>query len=321
MRLELIEDNYGIKVSSLKLMDKYFGTEIFSAETDKGRYIIKTLPPAVPNLENEGAITDFLYNNGIPVARLLKKKNGGYVVRTDNIQFHMQEFIEGEVLKVNTAPGWLMEKSADMLGIIHSVLKNYGELSVNFDAGFFTNSNAVETKQHYAKQLNEAAEEKNNSLVSDLQERIKHLDRISAFGIDPAKLTYSNSHGDYYIGQIIVKDKNMTVIDWTSACRLPVGLEVIMSYVYASPECKCGNIDSDGLKRYIDRYQKHFQLNGYDIKILPYLFYFQQIMCHYSPPYDNVPDTYKPVCNLINNFTNWLYENADNLGKELLAIT
>jgi hypothetical protein len=78
-----------------------------------------------------------------------------------------------------------------------------------------------------------------------------------------------------------------------------------------------GKIDTIGLKKYIGHYLKSFSLNNYDIQMMPYILYFQQLMCHYSPPYSNVPDTYKPICKLINSFTNWLYLNVKNLSKEL----
>ena len=315
---DLITANYGLKINDLKLMDSYFGTEIYLVEANDGKYIVKVLPLFVPGLENEGLITDFLFSNGIPVARLLKTKNNRYAVKTDKTQFHMQEYIEGKVYKVNTAPEWLMESSAYIIGKIHAVLQNYGELRVNFGADFFRIENALERQQYYANQLREVTDTSNASLISALEERIKHLNRISAFDIDTEKLTYANSHGDFYIGQIIAKDKKITVIDWTSACKLPAALEVVMSYVFAAPECKSGKINIDGLKRYINHYSQYFHLNDYDIKTMLRLFYFQQIMCHYSPPYDNIPETYKPVCQLINCFTDWLYHNMENLEKELV---
>ena len=67
-------------------------------------------------------------------------------------------------------------------------------------------------------------------------------------------------------------------------------------------------------------YSKYFTLNNYDIQIMPYILYFQQLMCHYEPPYSNVADTYKPMCNLINNFTKWLYENVEIASNELCKI-
>lgn len=61
MLTKLIIENYGLKVESLKLIDSYFGTEIFILKTDQGKYIVKTLPIYCEGLENEGYITDFLY--------------------------------------------------------------------------------------------------------------------------------------------------------------------------------------------------------------------------------------------------------------------
>ena len=314
---EMIRDNYDIQITELKLLDQYFGTKIYLAETQSKQYIVKMLPLSVPNLENEEKITRFLTQNGIQVAKFLLTKNGEGCVKTDQMQFHVQEFIKGTAYMVNTAPKWLMDKSALLLGQIHHVLQGYVEMKTNFSRNFFDPSHVNESKQQYFQRLDQALEAKNTSLTSALKERIKHLERIERFTIDTDKLTYANSHGDFYIGQLVVQDHNVTVIDWTSACKLPIALEVMMSYAFAAPECKCGEISSEGLKRYISHYVKHFYLSEYDIKIIPYLYYFQQIMCHYSPPYDGIPNTYKPICDLINNLTNWLYENTESLEKEL----
>ena len=163
---ELIADNYNLDVDDMKLFTSHFGTEIYSAQTNKGKYIVKTLPLEYDHdMEKEGHITEYLHNNGVPVVRLLKTKNGEYVVKTDERQFHVQDFIEGEVLAVNTTPEWFMEQSGDILGKIHAVLQNYDELGVNFGGDFFRKENALDQKQHYIKQLNKAVEVGNTSLA------------------------------------------------------------------------------------------------------------------------------------------------------------
>lgn len=316
----MLLEHYGMEVKNLKLICSHFGIEIFLIETDKGKYIVKTLPLDAGGIENEGYITDYLYNNDINVPRLLKTNSDIYHVKTDKMQVYVREFVEGETLQVSTAPEWFLEKSACTLGKINKVLKDFGELKTNFGEGFFQISNVIGSKNYYSQQLNEAIDKKDLSLVSSLKERIKHLEKISSFNIDVSKLTYANSHGDFYIGQIITNNKNLTVIDWDSACKLPVSLEVIMSYVSEDPECRYGKIDSNRLKQYIAYYLKYFSLNPYDIKMMPYVLYFQQIMCHYAPPYDNIPDDYKPLCKLVNNYTNWLYENVETLSDELCKV-
>lgn len=126
----LITDNYDIELYDLTLMDKHFGTEIYLAETNKGKYIIKTMPYNIEGMENEGHVTDFLLNNNIKTAKLLKTKDSSYVVKKDGRGVHVQEFIKGETLRVNTAPEWFLEKSADILGRINSVLKNYSAVCI-----------------------------------------------------------------------------------------------------------------------------------------------------------------------------------------------
>ena len=108
---------------------------------------------------------------------------------------------------------------------------------MRFGRDFFAADTAIRKKQQYVSELEQAKESGNRKIAPIWEEQIRHLERISEFKIDTDKLTYANSHGDFPIGQVIVKDYDITVIDWSSACRLPVCLDVITSYVFASPNC------------------------------------------------------------------------------------
>lgn len=317
MLTELINENYSLKIEELKLIDRHFGTELYLLRTDRNKYIVKTLPLSFKDLENEGYVTDFLYNQGIPVAKILKTNMSEYVVRTDKIQFHIQDFIEGTTLAVNTAPDWFLKKSAQTLGRIHNVLKDYKDLKRSFDADFFDLSAINGKKKHLLNLLNSKEAKSDEILTIEIKEQIKHAEKLSCFNIDTKKLTYSNSHGDYYIGQIITQDKKFTVIDWSSACCLPICIEVIMSYSFADPVCVKGNIDIQRFKEYLKQYSEFFILNDYDKKIMPYLFYWHQFLTNYTPPFFTVPEGYKTVSKLINNLLNWFYENAEELSVEL----
>lgn len=70
MNSQLIESNYALKVSDIRLLDKHFGTEIYIVDVAAQKYIVKVLPPNCENVENEGLITEFLYRRGHKVARL-----------------------------------------------------------------------------------------------------------------------------------------------------------------------------------------------------------------------------------------------------------
>lgn len=159
---------------------------------------------------------------------------------------------------------------------------------------------------------------KNTDSIPVWEEQIRHHKKISKFHIDANKLTYANSHGDYHIGQAIIHNNDFTVVDWSSACRLPICLDVITSYVFSSPNCAEGVIDADGLKRFIKQFTEKFPLTEYDIKAMPCVLYYWHCMCNYRPDeLGDIPDSYKAISKLINNFLNWLYEHVDELSEQL----
>jgi len=311
---KLIVENYGLIVRELTLIDSHFGTEIFLLKTNENDYIVKSIPSYVEGIENEGSVTEYLLDCGIKAARLLKTTDGNYAVKTDGTQFHVQEFIDGETLALNTAPGWFLEKSAVTLGKIHKSLKGYGALETNFGVDFFTPATANGAMEYHVNLL---SRQNDDGTISEIEERICHLKRIAEFEFDTDKMTYAKSHGDYHIGQIITKGRELTVIDWTSACNLPAALEIMVSYTTSDPACRNGEVNADRLKRYINDYAKYAEVNEYDLEIMPYTLYFQQILCHYTPPYSEIANGYKPMCSLINAFTAWLYKNAELLSREL----
>lgn len=306
-------------VLDIKLLDKHFGTEIYLINTDKGKYIVKALPLYMKNVKNEGKLTEYLYNNELNVARFLKSKENTYVVKTSEFQFTVQQFIEGETLSFNTAPDWVMKKSAEFLGRSASLLKDYGELSLRFGKGFCKSKTARRKMCDYKKELVRAKKCNDFETIPIWEEQIRHLKRISKICIDTEKLTYTNSHGDYHIGQIIVNEQDITVIDWSSACCLPICLDVITSYAFSSPACAEGMIDATGLKRYINLFTEKFPLTDYDVKMMPYMFYFWHCMCNYRPDeYADMADGYKTLADLIRKLLNWLYDNVEELSEQLI---
>ncbi len=313
---QIIENNFDLIITSIELIDSHFGTEIYIANTYSDKFIMKKLPLYMESVKNEGHITEFLYNKGIKVARLLKTKNNDFVVIADNHQITVQEFIEGDTLKLNTAPDWFLVMSAEFLGKVNRLLCDYSELPTSFGKEFFCRDTVAQKRQNYENELIKAKENGDINISLQWQEQIDHLNRIVEFCIETDKLTYANSHGDYHIGQTILNDTEITVIDWISACRLPVCLEVITSYVFASPKCIDGVIDVEELKFYISHYTKYFTLTNYDIKMMPYVFYFWHCMCNYLPT-EEIPENYKPIAKLILKFLNWLYKNVDELSETL----
>lgn len=320
MNKQLIESHYDITVSGLTLLDSHFGTAIYLVGTPDRKYIAKELPHYFENVNEEGFITEFLFDHGLKVARLIRSKDGNYAVKMKDFQFTIQEYIEGETLAVNTAPKWFMEKSAEYLGKATFLLKDYGQLPMRFGKDFFSVETATKKKQLYENELMAAINAENHEVIPVWEEQIRHLNRIAAFGINTDKLTYANSHGDYHIGQAIVKDNDITVIDWTSACRFPICLDIITSYVFASPTCAEGAVDAEGLKKYIESYMKYFSITEYDIKAMPYVLYFWHCICNYRPDeLSTIAQSYQPIAKLVYNMLNWLYDHVEELAEALIS--
>lgn len=324
MDCQLIERHYDLHVTELRLIDRHFETEIYIAHTGAERYLVKVMPLFYQNVDNEGQIAGHLHRHGMSVARFLRNKQGGYVTKLPENQFTVQEFVDGQTLPLNSAPEWFLEKSADFLGRTTLALRDYSPLPLQFGRDFFAADNALQKKQQYISELEKSNDPDDHKIVPIYEAQIRHLERIAQFPIDTDRLTYANSHGDFHIGQAIVKGQNITVIDWASACRLPIVLDIATSYVFASPRCSEGAVDAEGLSRYIRTYTKHAPLTEYDIQALPYVLYFWYCICNYSPrelasiaSSDHLSGNYQPIAALIQKLLSWLYEHVEELTDEL----
>lgn len=52
---------------------------------------------------------------------------------------------------------------------------------------------------------------------------------------------------------------------------------------------------------------------------MPYILYYWHCMCNYRPDeLADIPDSYKAIAKLINNFLNWLYDHVEELSEELV---
>lgn len=312
----LIETNFGVKMNKFTLLDSHFGTDIFLAETDDSKFIVKKLPICMSNVKNEGKVTDYLRNQGIKVPYFLKLKNGNCNLIVDDFQITVQEFIQGHTLSINEASSAFLKAQVDLLGQINNALISFENLPLRFGKDFFTKRNVRNKLKGLKRELKKIKSTSDYGTIFKCEEQIKHLEKVKSFKIDTRKLTYTNSHGDYNIRQIIVDDDELSVVDWTSACKLPICLEIASSYVFASSKCAGGSIDSNEFIEYIRCYTKHFKLSEYDLEYMPYVLYFWHTMCNYHPS-EEIAENYKDLANLICNLQNWLYDNVESLSDVL----
>ena len=225
---------------------------------------------------------------------------------------------------LNAAPDWLLTESAQMLGKIHAVLKEYTGLPTGIGANFFKYMTPDRALESYKKSLAIAQSRGEQENIADLKYRIELMQRFPAYKFNLNELTRCATHGDYFISQIICgEDKINAVIDWTTACVHPVVWEIVRSYVYAAPSCKEGQIDMDEFLRYVAEYRKFATLNEYDLFCMARLFYYQIAVCDYYGQYyastaDN-RDIYLHQAVFSTRLLRWFESHVETLTATLLT--
>ncbi|WP_234123736.1 phosphotransferase [Clostridium hydrogenum] len=322
---KIIEDNYDIgEIKEIKPILEGASSECFHITAESGEYLFKDIEMVFMNHpDKEPLINDVLLKNGIAVSKFYKTRQGKYLGEYFEHTFHLQSFIEGRVLEMNTAPQWFMEESAVMLGKIHKALEEIPPLSEGIGENFFKFVNVDSAKQSYKESLEKAIKNKEEQNIIDLEYRIQLLDKVKDIKLDINKFTYKNTHGDYFISQILCGENSINaVIDFTSACVHPASWELIRSYSYADSKCANGGIDFDNLKKYICNYMKYSELNAYDIKMMGYLYYYQLAVSDYFSQYYESENSNKNVlCRYANWSTmlcRWFEENIEELTKRLV---
>jgi Ser/Thr protein kinase RdoA (MazF antagonist) len=321
---EIVRSHYGIEVIKANKLTVGAGSNTYFLVTDSGKYILKNANiNEANNPKNEPPLCEYLLARGLPVSEFIKNTDSNYLFTHDSNMYHMQRFIEGVNYEWNEAPKWLLRESARVLGKIHMVLSDYTPLPVGIGENFFkymTPMNALasyEKSYQYARQIND------DQSAEDISFRIELMKRFSVPDIQLYKLTRKNTHGDFFISQLICgDDKINAVIDWTTACIHPVVWEVIRSYVYAAPECRNGDIDTAKFLCYVKDYLSFSTLTESDIKMMPYVFYYQISVCDYYNQYfqsnaDN-REIYLQQASLSTKLMKWFDKNADDFSDFLI---
>ena len=134
---------------------------------------------------------------------------------------------------------------------------------------------------------------------------------------------YWNKYENIYnINQIICGEHSINaVIDFTSPCVHPICWEVIRSYSIADRECADGNINIENLKRYVSKFLEYGKLNNYDLKVMPYLYFYQLLFPNYYNQYYLSNQSNKQLfldnAHFCTKLCKWFEFNINNLSDEL----
>ncbi len=284
----LLFKQYGLHLIGCEKSKVGAGSDTWFLNCREGKFVLKF--PATSEInhpELEPQLCAFLRKNGVPACDFLKNAEGNFVSNTDDgACFTLQRLLPGITPAWNTATDDLLMESAQMLGKIHSVLREYPPLPTGIGADFFTYMTPEQALHSYEHSLEIAMEHGVQQEIRDLQWRVDFIKNFPDWQFDLEKLTLRNTHGDYFISQFLCENGHLTsVIDWTTACIHPVIWEIMRSFVYGAPCCANGIIDKQLLHRYLDAYCRYGTLNDYDIQNLYKLYFYQIAVCDYYGQY------------------------------------
>ncbi|HOZ53858.1 MAG TPA: phosphotransferase [Bacilli bacterium] len=276
--ISVIKKQYGIKINNIKKLERG-SANLYSLNNDK--YILKEFQSKYSQKEvnKEIKIINHLKKDNLLVPKYIITNNGKYSFIYKKKTIVLQEFIEGYTMESNTGNYDQMLESARELGKIVKSLKTLKmKLPINNASSWYKIDALNESIEKHKKLLGKCNDENRKKIDKDLKEKVSMLEYIkNNFDFSELKnLTLMNTHGDYSVLQFIYKDdKIKAIIDFVSACKMPIVWEIIRSYSYIDKSAKDGKININNLVDYVKEFLKYSKLNKYDIKYMPYLYLVQ----------------------------------------------
>ena len=329
--IDIVTNDYGL-LGTIEINYINRGTaNIFKITVDDKNYILKEFNSerTLKYIEKEINIINYLSTKGILVPRYVVLKNGKYYTNIENRIIIMQEFVEGEILEDNSAEYEQLIKSAELLGKLIKALEQYPELdsediiNTKFSKKYLLDSiQKIKLEQEKIKDDNLYKEK----FIEDYETKIQIAEElVSRFDFDIMnKLTIKNTHGDYCNLQLIYNNKkDITVIDFETAKRMPIIWDIMRSYCYMDKDAKDGNINIENLKEYVREVNKYVQLNQYDLKYAADVFLIQLTGSVFGYREYNKDYNQKNLLRFAlfrTKICKDLYKNSNKISKELLKI-
>lgn len=327
--INFVKKNYALEVTNVKKIDRG-SANIYSLNNDK--YVLKEFQSKYTKeeVEKEIAVINHLKKCGIQVPVYIETLSKEYNCVYKERIIIIQEFIEGETLNNNEGNYQQTIECAEIYGKIVSALDS---LSIPLPSS--------DISEWYSKESSDASIKKHEDLLfmldesdetdlkikKDIEEKIQMIKiiRNTLEFSEMSNLTIKNTHGDYNLLQFIYKDgKVAAIIDFVSACKMPIVWELIRSYSYIDADAKDGEFNLDTFVEYVKTFNKYIKLNKYDIKYMSYIYLIQILNSSFGYKqyiYDHSKKSLLNFGYLRTNICRYLFNNAkiiaDRLGSEL----
>lgn len=323
--INFVKEKYGINVTNIKIINRG-SANIYSLNKDE--YVLKEFQSKYTKdeIEKEITIINHLKKDDIKVPSYIKTINDTYYFLYKDKVIIIQKFIEGYTLNRNEGNYEQTIECAKVYGMIVKSLENLDILLPLNDLSFSKENltKGIEKHQKLLELIDDKKDDETLKIKKNLEEKIDMLKDISKKNIfiDTKKLTIKNTHGDFNVLQFIYKNDHInSVIDFVSACKMPVVWELIRSYSYIDKDVKNGIFNLDTFTDYIKEFNKYVKLNEYDLKYMSYIYLIQLLGSTYGyKKYINNNENIELLefAYFRTDICRYLFNNAENISTRLL---
>ena len=247
-------DNYGLKNAAFELAGS--GLSSFALVVTKGgrKYILKIYKKN-SNIETEAQFGNYLYNNNVPVAKIIKNSRGQLVTKIGNLKGVLFDFCEGNQIKWGGLSKDFSENLAKIIAKMHSIMLN--------------NPHNIPAKDFNACKLASLAGLSNEEIIRKAREMEKVLKKIAFSDLRRALV-----HSDITWQNLLVsEDRNRinAVIDFGDAHvdYIVWDLSVLITQVFIT---KTYGLDWPALSAFVKKYYSLCPLNRQEKNaIIPFI--------------------------------------------------
>lgn len=179
--------------------------------TSKGKYLAKTYkrdPVGLDALRFQHRLSDHLRENGLPVARIERAKDGKGIVEVDDWALELQQFVDGESMKVNSKS---LVASSNALGQFHQLCRGLPAPPRDVQKWRFSEVPSEAFERLYQKALQEGDEAK----LREWCDEIAVFLNAAGEALNTEKRSQFETgliHGDWHGGNLLFKDDELVAI-------------------------------------------------------------------------------------------------------------
>lgn len=328
---DLLKKNYGISVVSVQKLE--LGSANCYRISDGDRYyFLKEFQSSFLDIKiiQEANLLNYLSTTDIPTTRFYKTIDNEFVIHYQNHVICVEEYIEGQTYGYDGLPSHLLSQAGRMLGKLHASLKDYPlplDMSDKYLASFSAGNMIAQYDTLIDIAKSKSHDENAVRIIDDLQYKKRLAIRCEEYIKYYNGVTYCSTHGDYQGCQLIFDGKEVkAVIDFSSACTLPVTWEIMRSFVQSSKQCRnSASVDIDAFCSYVREYIKFFKLKKTDMISMPYVYLFQLARSKYG--YTQYLNSDSPDRESLLQFAFWrtqicreIERKAEAISNELLKL-